>query len=263
MSIENKRRKKAKRRTTKYRITKKTVIILIITVLILFILSKGVSLALEYSKVNDPPKDNLPYPVRGVDISHYQGKVDWNTLSKNEISFAFIKATEGSGHLDKNFQKNWDEAHKTNLKIGAYHFMSFETSGEEQAKNFIKHVKKEKGMLPPVVDVEYYGKFIGKPPERNVIYSTLDPLLEKLEREYNQKPIIYVNTAMYKKYIQGRYDNDIWLADLSAPESLPDGKNWEFLQYSFKGKLKGYSGYLPHLDLNAYNGSKLDFITKY
>lgn len=236
---------------------------LAVILLIFIILIKGVLFIKEYSKIQDPPKDKIPYPVRGIDISHYQGDVSWDVLADQNLSFAFIKATEGSSHIDKKFEYNWKEAHKTDLKVGAYHFMSFETSGKTQAKNFIKHVPKKRSSLPPVVDVELYGEFIHNHPSQETVNNILEPLLKRLESKYDKKPIIYTSTAVYKLYIQGKYDNDIWIADLSMPKTLPDGKQWKFLQYSFNGKLKGYKGYLPHLDLNVFYGSKWDFATEY
>ena len=100
----------------------------------------------------------LLYPVRGVDVSNFQGEVDWNTLSAQNISFAYIKATEGSSYKDERFDYNWKNASDCDLRIGAYHFFSFESSGETQAGNFIKTVKAVDDMLPPVIDVEYYGR---------------------------------------------------------------------------------------------------------
>lgn len=241
----------------------KTILIILISVILVFAAAKGLAFIKELSNIPDPPDDGLDYPVRGVDISHYQGDVDWDTLSQQNLAFAFIKATEGSSHLDKKFEYNWENAHKTHLKVGAYHFVSFESSGKKQAENFIKNVPDERGMLPPVVDLELYGDFIDNPPTQETVDDILVPLMEQLEKAYGQKPIIYCNTAVYNKYVKDNYDNDIWLADLSFPTELPDGKQWKFLQYSFNGKLDGYEGYLPHLDLNVYYGSKMDFAKEY
>jgi len=74
------------------------------------------------------------YPIQGVDVSSYQGVIDWDILSAQNITFAFIKATEGSSYSDKFFLKNWIEANKTNLYVGAYHFFSFESKGKTQAE---------------------------------------------------------------------------------------------------------------------------------
>ena len=97
------------------------------------------------------------YPVRGVDVSAYQGEIDWDVLEKQEIDFAFVKATEGSSFVDRRFIQNYEEARKTDLRIGAYHFFSFDSSGKTQAENFIKNVPVDDEMLPPVVDFEFYG----------------------------------------------------------------------------------------------------------
>ena len=103
------------------------------------------------------PRLNAPsakqYPVRGVDVSVYQGRIDWDTLAEQGISFAFIKATEGSGSEDPNFQRNWGQARQSGLRVGAYHFFSFDSGGDTQAENFIRAVEPVEGMLPPVVDV--------------------------------------------------------------------------------------------------------------
>ena len=232
-------------------------------VIALLLIIKAIVFVAEYFSVPDAPDDGIDYPVRGIDVSHYQGDIDWPTLADQNIAFVFIKATEGSSHVDKNFEYNWEGATDTHLKVGAYHFISFESSGETQAENFISNVPKESSSLPPVIDLELYGDFISNHPSQETVDSIIQPMLQMLEDHYDKKPIIYTTSALYGGYVKGNYDNDIWLADLSFPETLPDGSDWKFLQYSFEGKLEGYSGYLPHLDLNVYNGSKLDFVREY
>ena len=89
--------------------------------------------------------------VRGVDVSAYQGEIDWDILASQGIDFAYIKATEGSGYVDPQFAANWEHAASTGLRIGAYHFFSFETPGATQAENFCNTVTASDGMLPPVI----------------------------------------------------------------------------------------------------------------
>ena len=64
------------------------------------------------------------YAVMGVDVARYQGTIDWNALSEQGIAFAFIKATEGSSHVDVRFRENWNEVAKTSILASPYHFMS-------------------------------------------------------------------------------------------------------------------------------------------
>ena len=71
------------------------------------------------------------YEVHGVDVSHYQGTIDWDVLSQ-DLDFAFIKATEGSTHVDDRFQDNWQAAEQTHLYLGAYHFFSFDSEGHKR-----------------------------------------------------------------------------------------------------------------------------------
>lgn len=78
-------------------------------------------------------------------------------VGKAKMKFAFIKATEGSSFVDKYFLKNWTNANKTGMRVGAYHFFSFDSKGETQAEQYIRTVPKYKQALPPVIDVEFYA----------------------------------------------------------------------------------------------------------
>ena len=97
------------------------------------------------------------YAVRGVDVSAYQGEIDWPVLAAEDLDFAFIKATEGSAHEDERFAANWEGARATDLLVGAYHFLSFESPGADQAAHMIDVVPAESGTLPPVVDRRRVG----------------------------------------------------------------------------------------------------------
>ncbi len=200
------------------------------------------------------------YPVHGVDVSSYQGDVDWNELYEQGVAFGLIKATEGSSLIDAYFNDNWDNIYRTPLRYGAYHFMSFETPGKTQAENYISTVEKRPGSLPPIVDVEYYAEFSSNPPSKETVDSILKPLLKELENHYGQEPIIYTNISFYNIYIKETYNNPIWIADLNGNDNLPDGKDWDFLQYSFEGELNGYSGAEKYIDLNVFNGSIQDLL---
>ena len=200
------------------------------------------------------------YSVHGVDVSSYQGEIDWIELQKNGIDFAFIKATEGSGYVDKMFSQNIGGISKTDVAPGAYHFMSFESDGKSQAENFIATVKKEKILLPPVIDLELYGRYNYAPPDEETVTAILDDLISSLYAEYGKMPIIYTNRRAYSLYVSGRYkDCDIWICDVVKKPELPDGRKWLFWQYSHTGKLSGYSGSEKHIDLNLFSGTDKEF----
>ena len=202
---------------------------------------------------NNP--SNKDYPIRGVDVSHYQGDIDWAALSSQDIEFAFIKATEGSSYVDEYFDYNFKQAQASGIDAGAYHFFSYDSAGLTQAENFIRTVTPFDGMLPPVVDVEFYGDKASNPPERDDVDKELADMLTALEEYYGLKPIIYTTQTVYDLYLRGDYaDYDIWIRDVITKPSLSDGRGWAFWQYSNRGRLDGYNGEEKFIDMNVYVG---------
>ena len=200
------------------------------------------------------------YPVRGVDVSEYQGQIDWDVLSAQGLSFAFIKATEGSTYRDPCFQDNWEQAGRTELAVGAYHFFSYDSDGKTQAANFIAAVPADGASLPPVVDIEFYGAYRKAPAAKEAVQPMLDALLDELERHYRRRPILYATMDAYRLYLQGGYgEYPIWIRSVLSRPELPDGREWTFWQYSPRGKLYGYRGTEPYIDLNVFNGTRQAF----
>lgn len=193
------------------------------------------------------------YPVRGVDVSHYQGEIDWQTLAGQQILFAYIKATEGSSYTDEKFAENYAEAGKTGLRVGAYHFFSFDSPGAGQAEHFIDTVKTCQGMLPPAVDVEFYGNKRENPPEPEQVERELGDYLERVERAYGKRPVIYATEETWELYIRGRFDEyPLWIRNIWRQ---PGTDGWTFWQYTNRGRLEGFSGEEEFVDLNVFFGT--------
>lgn len=196
------------------------------------------------------------YKLRGVDISNYQGTVDWQKLSSQDIDFAYIKATEGSSYTDERFEYNLSEALKTKLYIGAYHFFSFDSSGVSQAEHFIKTVPKRSSMLPPVIDLEYYGDYFSDPKDKEDVIPEVIAMADKLEAHYGVKPVIYATGKSYRKYIKGteleRYP--LWIRNVYIKPIFAD--EWVFWQYADDNKLEGYSGDEENIDMNVFFGNE-------
>lgn len=207
--------------------------------------------------INNPSK--AKYPVNGVDVSAYQGQVDWDTLSSQDIDFAYIKATEGSTFKDSCFEYNWKEAGETDLRIGAYHFFSFESSGEKQAANFIDSVDVIPMMLPPVIDVEYYGKYQNEDDIDVVeIRAELRNMISILKEEYGVNPVLYVSEETYNTIVAQEFsDCDIWYRSVYG--KIDGDLDWTFWQYSNRHRLNGYEGEEPFIDMNVYYGTKEEF----
>ena len=197
------------------------------------------------------------YPVFGIDVSNYQGDINWNELEAQNVSFAFIKATEGSGHTDESVRRNLERAASTGIKVSAYHFFSFDSAGETQADNFISSVDRSEIDMPPVVDIEYYADKRKHKPSKEDTEKILRPLLDRLEDYYGVKPIIYTTLPVYYRYVKESFsDYPLWIRCVNCE---PDILQWKFWQYSDKGRLTGYNGEEEHIDLNVYNGSFEDF----
>ena len=191
------------------------------------------------------------YTTKGVDISSYQGDIDWNVLSSQGIEFAYIKATEGSSTVDRCFDANWNAASKTELKIGAYHFFSFESSGENQAKLFCSTVEAVPGMLPPVIDVEFYGHFHSADDiDVDAVKKELRSMVDILTDHYGVKPVIYVSSATYSTIVKDDFsDCGIWYR--SVYNKIPGNVEWTIWQYSNRHVLKGYNGSERYIDMNV------------
>lgn len=219
---------------------------------VLLLLHQGVLL------LNNP--SSAEFPVRGVDVSSYQGEIDWMVLSSQNISFAYIKATEGSSYTDSCFARNFDAAQKTPLRVGAYHFFSYDSPGASQAAHFIQTVPMGDGMLPPVVDVEFYGDYQKNPLPRQTVAPELKDMLRLLEEHYHQKPVLYATKTSYSLYLSGEYeDYDIWMRDVITKPALPNGRRWVFWQYTNREKLRGYQGSETFIDMNVFAGTKEEF----
>ena len=190
--------------------------------------------------------------VVGVDISWYQGDVNMDQLSKQGVSFIYIKATEGASHTDSRFRENWIKASQSNLMRGAYHFFSFESSGAEQAKHFIEVVGDLDGNLIPVVDVEYYENMKLEPPAKEDLIRELHACLNTLEAYYNIKPMIYCSRAVYRDYLAGEIDDyPMWVRSIYLPAGVEGWKDWTMWQYSDTTQLDGYSGGEKYIDMNV------------
>lgn len=197
------------------------------------------------------------YEIRGIDISHYQGDIDWDLLqnamiSKCPIRFIVIKATEGSTRIDPCFRDNFKQAREYGFTRGAYHFWSNQSSARSQAYFFLDKVKLQPGDLPPVLDVEH------KPKDVSVEDFQRDILtwLHIVEDKYHVKPIIYTYYKFKTLYLNDPVFEDYpyWIAHYYVEKVQYQGQ-WKFWQHTDAGKLPGIKGYV---DFNIYNGSYYD-----
>jgi len=197
------------------------------------------------------------YTIHGIDVSYYQGKIDWTKVkAMNEdgvsVTFAFIKATEGVISVDPYFQRNWREAPKQGIKVGAYHFFRPKKSGRWQANFFLQTISIEKGDLPPVVDIESLD---GVSPDK--MRAELNAFVIQIEQKTKVKPIIYSGLKFYQDYLANYYnDYPFWVAHYHQPKLKLESSAWKFWQHSDKARINGIN---HAVDFNAFNGDSLQF----
>lgn len=192
--------------------------------------------------------------VHGIDVSHHQKIISWQTVAQQGVHFAFVKATEGESFKDSLFCRNWSEIKKAGIVRGAYHFFRPYIDAQKQAENFIERVHLENGDMAPVLDVEITDGM-----QRQAIIEGMNNWLQKIEKYYGIRPIIYSNQNFFNKYLKGSFqDYPIWIARYShwRYPSMMTEQNWDFWQYGNKGILAGVVGYV---DFNVFRGNESEF----
>ena len=207
------------------------------------------------------PEFRIPIPagyeIHGIDISHHQGRIAWTAVKAMQVqdiqlSFAFMKATEGITRTDPFFKRNWQRSKEAGLIRGAYHFYLVNRDAAKQANNFVRTVNLERGDLPPVLDVEQTG---GR--SSATIRKGVGEWLRLVEAHYGIKPIIYTNADFYTQHLKGHFDDyPLWVAHYLQPHQPRIKRDWQFWQHSEKGRVNGI---YTHVDFNVFNGSKEQF----
>jgi len=195
----------------------------------------------------------------GIDVSHWQGTINWTKVKSDGTQFAFMKATESNNYYDKTLPTNWAGAKNVGIYRGAYHFARpGSTSGATQARYFVGKVGtllKEKGALPPVLDLESSG---GLSVSR--LRAWTSEWLQTVESLTGRTPIIYVSPAFWEYYLGNstaytRYP--LWLAHYTTGRPrVPGGwSKYTFWQYTSTGRVSGIGG---NVDENRFNGTTAD-----
>lgn len=177
----------------------------------------------------------------GIDVSHYQGRIDWQKVAKEtQISYAYMKATEGASLVDDTYARNMREARKVGLKVGSYHFYRANVSVEEQIANMTSTVKAEQQDLLPLIDVEVKPKRISD----QKFIADLKRFLDAITKHYGRKPIIYTFYNFYNKHLVGQLHGYQWMiARYSETEPvLSDGLSYSMWQYTSSGVIPGIAG---------------------
>ena len=174
----------------------------------------------------------------GIDVSHHQGRIDWQRVRDDGISFAYIKATEGGDWVDPRFETNWKEAGDAGLRRGTYHFFTLCRAGEAQANHFLGVLPGDEAALPPAVDLELKGNCSARP-SQIAVRNELDRFVQLVEAELDRILILYVGDDFEDAYpTKGRLGRPLWqLSFLRRPAD--DWAVWQVMGYAHVAGIDG------------------------
>jgi len=220
----------------------------------------GLFLILERKNSNILPYANPNYngnfhcsvsdTVFGIDVSHHNGFIDWESLKLNhpEIEFAYIRCVVGQGRVDNKYVKNVQGAKKVGIKTGAYVYYYANRNSRAQFNNFKNQVLMSQHELVPVLDIEKPSKY---GPDN--LRKGLANWLELVENEYGVRPTLYTNLGYFEQYLFG-YFND-YLKWIAAYSRCPSSVDWDIHQFSEKGIFQGIDGFV---DMNYCSRSSFN-----
>jgi lysozyme len=197
--------------------------------------------------------NRVRYPLRGLDVSHHQGPIDWAAAANDDVAFVYIKATEGQTIRDAAFAQNWREARDAGLRVGAYHYFTLCRPGRDQALNFLAAVPKRADALPPAVDLEFGGNCSDRP-DPAAFRRELDAFLGPVEARDGKPAVLYVTAEFLKAYGQVLPKRQLWRRSILLTPAF--GQDWTFWQYHNRGHVAGITG---PVDLNVFAGGRRAF----
>ena len=191
---------------------------------------------------------------RGIDVSHYQGDIDWAAVAGDGIDFAIMKATEGNTYTDTKFKQNRTNAQLAGVTIGMYHVASPRRSTDDaraEADRFLRVAKPNVGNLIPALDIEIANVPSGMKP--SVLEDWVRAWLNRVTARLGVRPMIYGSQYMFEHLLA----NSTWFADHGFPlwfawprKNLPSplpandwqGHGWTFWQWTWEGNIAGIDG---------------------
>ena len=194
-------------------------------------------------------KINVRYK-EGIDVSHYQGFIDWDQVAGGtNISYAYLKATEGSSFVDDTYARNLTEARRVGLSVGSYHFYRPNVDWKEQLRNLTENVTVSEQDLVPIIDIEHRGDV-----SEEQFLKDLTEFVHHVEKHYGKKPMLYSYQNFYNRHLCGQFSNYPWMIAKYQSERpiLTDGNDYVMWQYTSKGSVPGIKG---HVDRSKLMGS--------
>jgi lysozyme len=188
--------------------------------------------------------DRTRFPVRGIDVSHHQGAIDWTEVARDGVGFAYVKVSEGGDHRDRQFRRNIAEANRLGLPVGAYHYFTFCRPGADQANNFVEAVRPGVTQLPPVVDLEFDGN-CDRRPSPDDLRREVETFIGTVETRLDRDLVYYAPDDFLEVYGDVLPPRPLWRRSILQE---PGSSDWMIWQYHPAGRVGGIEG---DVDLNV------------
>lgn len=188
----------------------------------------------------------------GVDVSVWQGDIDFEQVFEAGYTVAYIRVSAGSDYADPNFRENYEKAKNAGLRVGFYHYMSARTVTEARAEAvfFAGLIRNLQSDCKPAMDYEYFSG-LSIPEIQRVALA----FLEEAERQTGLKMVIYSDSynAQYTFTSSELISYPLWVADYSTDNPPVGGfGNWDGFQYRDNGRVPGING---NVDLDYFKES--------
>jgi GH25 family lysozyme M1 (1,4-beta-N-acetylmuramidase) len=194
--------------------------------------------------------------VEGIDVSKWQGAIDWDAVAGDGIAFAFIRTSHGLGILDEYYATNWSEARRVGILRGTYQYFSPGDDAIAQADLLLDRMGPlEEGDLPPVLDVEAADGM-----SADQIVAAIHTWSDRVEAGLGVAPIIYTAKYFWQDSVGAPddfVDQPLWVAnyDVTCPLIADPWARWDFWQYTSSGSVAGIAG---NVDRDVWNGTADD-----
>lgn len=209
--------------------------------------SDGKKIGSSDSSSNNNSDSSQIFKYKGIDISHYNGDIDFKKVKADGIQLVYMKATEGTTYIDDYLEANYKGAKKAGLKTGFYHLLVGTSSPETQAQNFYNNIKDKQNDLKPALDVEVSGF--------DVMNYTLR-FIDEFKKLSGMDICIYTYSNFISNLDNRLSKYTLWEANYSKSSSnLPSNNVWSSRaghQYTDEGTVNGING---DVDLNEFTQS--------
>ena len=185
----------------------------------------------------------------GIDVSGYQGNINYREVKQTGIEIVYMKSSEGSNYIDSHFERNYTEAKRNGLKVGVYHFLTARSiaQAETQAQFFVSLISGKSIDCKLAMDFESFGNL-----NKRQINEIAVAFINKVEELSKKEVVVYSNAYDATYIFEGEVTkNPLWVAQygVNEPQNNGNWSSWVGWQYTDDGEVNGINA---RVDMNRF-----------